>query len=394
MLQNFRVYLLTWNVVGRQPVEDLHLMLGLEDPIDPLKLPDVYIVGLQEVSSKPYDRVVDLLFDDPWVNSIKQILRPWDYVKVKQIRLQGIILLFFCKRTHLVHIRRTQTAYTRTGFGGVWGNKGGVSIRFNVYGCSLCVVNCHFAPHDKELQQRIYEYNTIVDSQSFDDPQSNNILTHDYVFWMGDLNFRIDDFLTEEIKLMIEREEFAPLLAKDQLCQIRKTGQAFGEFTEETPTFPPTYRFIIDSEEYDYLNRRPAWTDRILYHFTRNAYDQVSLDLEQHHYKSYPYYLQSDHKPVSSAFSIKVQFSSIDEYLCYVWASTKPLVISSSTPESEDLIVSTQESSTRAHCAWLQYQVTFADHNILLPGTYQLLYISSSFDNVLGMSEPFEILRG
>ncbi|XP_076338896.1 inositol polyphosphate 5-phosphatase K-like isoform X3 [Tachypleus tridentatus] len=439
MLQNFRVYLLTWNVVGRQPIEDLQLALGLEDPIDPLTLPDVYIVGLQEVSSKPYDRVIDLLFDDPWANAIKQILHPWDYVKVKQVRLQGIILLFFCKRTHLVHLRRTQTAYTRTGFGGVWGNKGGVSIRFNVYSCSVCVVNCHFAPHDKELQQRIYEYNTIVDSQTFDDPQSKNILMHDYVFWMGDLNFRIDDMLTEEMKLMIEREEFAPLLAKDQLCQIRKTGEAFSEFTEETPTFPPTYRFIIDSDEYDYLNRRPAWTDRILYHFTQNAYDQVSLDLEQHHYKSYPYYLQSDHKPVSSAFSIKVfsepkedliiflpiqnwkintdgiacyktvgadinswdwialyrvHFSSIDEYLCYVWASTKPLVIPSSTPESEDLIVSTQENFTRAHCAWLQYQVTFADHNILLPGTYQLLYISSSFDNVLGMSEPFEILRG
>ena len=32
---------------------------------------------------------------------------------------------------------------------GYWGNKGTVSIRFNLYGVSICVLNCHLAAHDQ-----------------------------------------------------------------------------------------------------------------------------------------------------------------------------------------------------------------------------------------------------
>lgn len=442
MLRNFRVYLLTWNVVGRPPIEDLRPALGLLDPVDPLKLPDLYAIGLQEVSAKPQDRLLDILFDDPWINAAKQVLSRWDYVKLKQVRLQGIILVIFCKRTHLIHIRGIQTRYTRTGLGGIWGNKGGVSVRFNAYGCSLCIVNSHLAAHDEDLDQRIYEYNNIVDTQNFVDSQSKNILTHDYVFWMGDLNFRINDFSNEEVKLLIEKENYTHLLAKDQLRQVMKTGEAFSEFTEKSPTFAPTYRFVIDSENYDYLNRKPAWTDRILYRFTQNAYEQVLLDLKQHHYKAHPLYLQSDHKPVSSMFSVKVfaepredlvtflplrnwktnsdgttyyrtaagtklkswdwiglyreKFGSIDEYLCYVWASTRPQETQQSIDNVFPASVSQvgQEQGNKARSDWLQYRVTFADQTLLVPGVYQLIYISSSFDDVLGMSDLFEIQRG
>lgn len=41
----FRIYLLTWNVVGRPPVEDLRVALGLTDPVDVSNLPDVYALG-------------------------------------------------------------------------------------------------------------------------------------------------------------------------------------------------------------------------------------------------------------------------------------------------------------------------------------------------------------
>lgn len=89
--------------------------------------------------------------------------------------------MMFVKREHLLSIRRVQTTYTRTGFGGLWGNKGGVSIRLNINGCSICIVNSHLAAHDEYIQQRITDYNTILDSQKFDDPLTPTILSHEQV---------------------------------------------------------------------------------------------------------------------------------------------------------------------------------------------------------------------
>ena len=48
------------------------------------------------------------------------MLSKWDYVKVKTIRLQGLLLSLFCLRKHLLHLRDIETQYTRTGFGGMW----------------------------------------------------------------------------------------------------------------------------------------------------------------------------------------------------------------------------------------------------------------------------------
>ena len=35
------------------------------------------------------------------------------------------------------------------------GNKGGVSVRLEIHGVSVCFVNCHFAAHDHAITQRI-----------------------------------------------------------------------------------------------------------------------------------------------------------------------------------------------------------------------------------------------
>jgi len=50
----------------------------------------------------------------------RDVLSKWDYVKVKTIRLQGLVLSLFCLRKHLLHLRDIETQYTRTGFGGMW----------------------------------------------------------------------------------------------------------------------------------------------------------------------------------------------------------------------------------------------------------------------------------
>ena len=71
-------------------------------------------------------------------------------------------------------------------------------------------------------------------------------------------------------------------------------------------------RYLCWSERFlfffysDALSRRPAWTDRILHQVHPDAYENVKLSVTQSSYDSHPNYTQSDHKPVSADYCVKV----------------------------------------------------------------------------------------
>jgi len=413
--------MVTWNVATRHPEEDLAGMLGFgtsgKQKIQE-RLPDFFVIGLQEVKSQPQNILMDAIFDDPWTNAYRDVLSKWDYVKVKTIRLQGLLLSLFCLRKHLLHLRDIETQYTRTGFGGMWGNKGAVTIRLSIYGCSVCFVNCHLTPHDHMLQERITDYNNIIKSQLFRVKETSNIFFHDYVFWIGDLNFRlVEGYSSEEIERLVREGELIKLLGNDQLQRVMSSGEAFSELSEQLPTFPPTYKFEFNSSRYDF-KRRPSWTDRILYKVNANVYENLTLHAEQVSYRSIDEYVQSDHKPVVGEFIIKVfsdyyerivkflpvdlwyldednsasytlsgdveptvwdwigvfkeGFSSLDEYLCYVYAARGNV---------------SGNGNSRVR------KVVFPDTAVRETGAYRLLYFSYNSGSVLGMSEVFEVCR-
>ena len=83
---------------------------------------------------------------------------------------------------------------------------------------------------------------------------------------------------------------------------------AFHELSERLPTFPPTYKFVVGTSNYD-PKRRPAWCDRILTRVNSNNYENVNLSLQQNEYRSHPedmYRNCSDHLPVSGSFNVLV----------------------------------------------------------------------------------------
>ena len=82
-----------------------------------------------------------------------------------------------------------------------------------------------------------------------------NLTNFSYVFWIGDLNFRLDSevFKFEEVDLMVSKNELGKLLAVDQLAKARKSGQAFSELNETLPTFPPSYKYKIGTSVYEYV---------------------------------------------------------------------------------------------------------------------------------------------
>uniref|UniRef100_A0A336MAV0 CSON012893 protein n=1 Tax=Culicoides sonorensis TaxID=179676 RepID=A0A336MAV0_CULSO len=308
---NIDVYVVTWNVGTKNPDNlQLHSLLGLEsNPENDKYQPDFYVIGLQEVSAQPQNKFINLFKVDPWLKVFKNILKKRDYIVVKSEHLQGLLLIVFAKRKHILHLREVETEYTRTGLAGLWGNKGAVSVRFNAYGSTVCVVNAHLAAHDNKLDERIEDFNSIIKDMKFNVHVSKDIFSHDYVFWFGDLNFRIrEDFLPnpEDIKTRIIKDDLSELILNDQLVQVRNDGRAFHQLDEKLPEFPPTFKFEEGTNQYD-LKRRPAWCDRILYKVTHHNTTNIKLDAKQTSYRSHPNYTISDHKPVTSEFTIKIK---------------------------------------------------------------------------------------
>lgn len=117
---HFSVYIVTWNVSTKYP--DYISINGLLDisNFTEKELPDLYIVGLQEVNAHPHNIVSNLFKSDPWVQKLKEILKPLGYLVVKTEQMQGLLMTIFVKRKHLYHIREIESEYTKTGFGGMW----------------------------------------------------------------------------------------------------------------------------------------------------------------------------------------------------------------------------------------------------------------------------------
>ena len=112
----FSLQLITWNVAVQFPDT-----LNLSSLLDSLS-PDFVLFGLQEVKSQPQNLLADNLLagEDPWTSRLRSDLSRLGYVKVKSIRLVGIVLSLFCLSKHIGHIRGLETQYSRLGFGGYW----------------------------------------------------------------------------------------------------------------------------------------------------------------------------------------------------------------------------------------------------------------------------------
>ena len=98
---SFSLQLITWNVAIQFP-DSLNLSCLLDGVS-----PDLVLFGLQEVKSQPQNLLADNLLagEDPWTSRLRSDLTRLGYVKVKSIRLVGIVLSLFCLSKHIGHIR-------------------------------------------------------------------------------------------------------------------------------------------------------------------------------------------------------------------------------------------------------------------------------------------------
>lgn len=74
-----------------------------------------------------------------------------------------------------------------------------------------------------------------------------------YVFWLGDLNFRLEPHMTTEaIAKDISSANWEALSEVDELHKAQKSGDAFSMLKEGKLDFPPTYKYVEGTSTYDF----------------------------------------------------------------------------------------------------------------------------------------------
>ncbi|CAH3029954.1 unnamed protein product, partial [Porites evermanni] len=148
----FRVHVCTWNVkVTQPPDQDFRPLLHLDNDQE---LPDIVAVGLQEVDAKPQSLLIEYIKENSWVKILQAYLGAYGLVKLKSIRMLGMVHLVAVHTRHLPYVRDIRPGYCKTALLGLLGTKGAVSLRFTLYGQSFCFINSHFSAHAEYEEQR------------------------------------------------------------------------------------------------------------------------------------------------------------------------------------------------------------------------------------------------
>ncbi|XP_071071026.1 synaptojanin-1 isoform X8 [Dasypus novemcinctus] len=295
--KKIRVCVGTWNVNGgkqfrsiafkNQTLTDWLLdapkLAGIQEFQDKRSKPtDIFAIGFEEMVELNAGNIVNASTTNQklWAVELqKTISRDNKYVLLASEQLVGVCLFVFIRPQHAPFIRDVAVDTVKTGMGGATGNKGAVAIRMLFHTTSLCFVCSHFAAGQSQVKERNEDFVEIARKLSF--PMGRMLFSHDYVFWCGDFNYRID-LPNEEVKELIRQQNWDSLIAGDQLINQKNAGQIFRGFLEGKMTFAPTYKYDLFSDDYDTSEkcRTPAWTDRVLWRRRKWPFDRSAEDLD------------------------------------------------------------------------------------------------------------------
>ncbi|KAL9242710.1 hypothetical protein vseg_016685 [Gypsophila vaccaria] len=231
------------------------------------------------------------------------------YVRIVSKQMVGIYISVWVRRKLRRHISNLKVSPVGVGLMGYMGNKGSISVSMSLYQSRLCFVCSHLSSGHKDGDQHrrnanVYEIiRRTRFSSIFNSSNPTTIPSHDHIFWFGDLNYRLN-MTDSEIRKLVAKKKWNELLNNDQLSRELRSGRVFDGWKEGPINFPPTYKYEFNSDRYVGENpkegekrRSPAWCDRILW---------SGKGIRQHFYRRSETKL-SDHRPISSSFSIEVE---------------------------------------------------------------------------------------
>ncbi|KAJ3270169.1 hypothetical protein HDV01_000504 [Terramyces sp. JEL0728] len=330
------VVIVSYNLDSRKPID-----MDTGDQIDRTFLQDfisnnsadIYVFGFQELIDleNKSANAKTFLSGTKKSNSVEhkmdQRLKLWqerllhlfpksvEVVKVSQ--LVGLFQCIISRKTFV--LRDTAINYVKTGLKGLHGNKGAITSRFVIGDSSFCFVNCHLAAHQNNTSDRNNNINQILKEASFPKipdcsflwergGDGSMISDHEYVFWNGDLNYRINNLTRDQVVDAATEQNWPLLWQNDQLLIQKQTNPGFGlkAFQEGPLQFAPTFKYNRNSNIFDTSEKKriPAYCDRILWR---------GHNVKQHFYQRLECKM-SDHRPVASKFTAYVKSVDSKKY--------------------------------------------------------------------------------
>ncbi|XP_047529877.1 inositol polyphosphate 5-phosphatase E isoform X2 [Vanessa atalanta] len=312
-----KIFVGTWNMNGQAPPKELADFIF---PNEVKHVPDIFAIGTQESFSERTE----------WEITIQEVLGP-SHLLLHSYYLGTIHLTVFIRRDLIWFCSLPEDASLSVRPGTAFRTKGAVAISFALFGSTFLFVTAHLTAHQEKVKERLSDIKRII--RSIDLPKnlpcrhkSKDVTNNfDYVFWCGDLNFRLGEPRAAVLR-WIEQTQFPlppnlphGLLHADQLTAVLEDGAAFRDFREAPITFPPTYKYDPGSQQFDTSSKQrvPAYTDRILFKAKSMAANSSSAfsglrrissvpvpsGLKCIAYNSVQSVVTSDHKPVWALFS-------------------------------------------------------------------------------------------
>uniref|UniRef100_T1J7S8 SUN domain-containing protein n=1 Tax=Strigamia maritima TaxID=126957 RepID=T1J7S8_STRMM len=256
------LFVATWNVHRKcilDSLDDLLLPHELEH------IPDMYVVGIEEAAF-PNKQDWELKLQE--TIGLSHVL--FHSASLGALHLSVFLrreLIWFCSVAEESSFKLNVSVNT----------KGAVAIQFLLFGTSFLFLCSHLTAHVERLNDRIQDYKKIVSNINLPD---DNLLRsrkrkkelfdkYDCVFWMGDLNFRLNqkrDVVLSQIHSIQDQlnPNFDDILWNDQLKQTMSRGEIFKGFNEGRINFMPTYKYNAGTNEFDTSEklRTPSYTVR------------------------------------------------------------------------------------------------------------------------------------
>ncbi|XAR54844.1 Inositol-polyphosphate 5-phosphatase [Bertholletia excelsa] len=258
-------------------------------------------------SENPSVNILDAQHEDGLAKD--EVMSHPKYIRVVSKQMIGIYVSVWVRRRLRRHINNLKVSSVGVGIMGYMGSKGSVSVSMSLFQMRLCFVCSHLTSGQKDgdEQRRNSDVHEIIRHTCFssvsDIGQPRKIPSHDQIFWFGDLNYRIN-MLDTEVRKLVAKKKWDKLMNSDQLKKEFCSGHVFDGWMEGPITFPPTYKYEINSDRFIGENpkeegekkRSPAWCDRIIW---------LGKGIKQLSYRQAEIRF-SDHQPVSSHFLVEV----------------------------------------------------------------------------------------